>query len=132
MPQASPGAHLLVVDDEPELLALLRVVLEGEGFTVTGVPSGAAALAQLAANRPACILLDLQMPGMDGWEFLDEARARFGTLPPVVLMTASLPADLDLVARGIAVYLAKPFDMHEIIDAARLCVGAPVAHPSAH
>src|SRR5262245_44100530 len=74
---------VLVVDDDPDLLDVVRFALEGEGFGVETAENGEKALAHLRTGlRPALVLLDLMMPVMNGWKFLDEV-AKTPALKPV-------------------------------------------------
>ncbi len=86
-----PGrpAPVLVVDDDPECRSLVRRHLEAEGWRVTEAADGEAGLRAAAADPPALVLLDLMMPGVDGFGFLDEFPRRFpGSRTPVVVLTA--------------------------------------------
>ena len=86
-----PGrpAPVLVVDDDPECRELVRRHLEAEGWRVTEAADGEAVLRLLAADPPALVLLDLMMPGVDGFGFLDEFPRRFpGSRTPVIVLTA--------------------------------------------
>jgi PAS domain S-box-containing protein len=83
------GRHALVVDDLPDNRTLLRRALEQEGWSVAEAADGRAGLDAVAAQHPALVLLDLMMPGMDGFDFLRELRARpEGRAIPVVVVTA--------------------------------------------
>jgi len=107
--------HILVVDDEPTIVAVVRDRLQREGFLVRGVASGEEALSQVAANVPDLIVLDVMLPGIDGFEVLRRLRAAGHNLP-VILLTARD----DVVDRIIGLeiggddYLVKPFDPHEL------------------
>src|SRR5215212_857675 len=86
-----PGRKVvLVVDDEQGLLEVVRFALEGEGFEVETARNGVEALERLRTGmRPSLVLLDLMMPVMSGWEFLDEiARSPSLEPPPIVVLTA--------------------------------------------
>jgi PAS domain S-box-containing protein len=90
----APGAGVLVVEDDDATRAVLRRALEKEGWTVSEAENGRVGLERVAAETPALILLDLMMPEMDGFEFLDELRARHETAaPPVVVITAKTLSD---------------------------------------
>ena len=80
---------MLVVDDDPECRELVRRNLEAEGWRVTEAADGEAGLRMVAADPPALVLLDLMMPGVDGFGFLDEFPRRFpGSRTPVIVLTA--------------------------------------------
>ena len=74
------GRPILVVDDEAAIRDALRMILEYEGYEVASAADGPAALAELESNPPDAVLLDIKMPGMDGFEVLDRIVAR-GTRP---------------------------------------------------
>ena len=118
-------AHVLVVDDDPSVRALVRDVLELEGHVVSLVPDGYAALRAVAAERPDCVVLDVMMPGMDGHEVLARLRASAGGRElPVVMLTAA--ADDDTAWRGwtggVDRVLGKPFDADDLLHHLdRLC-----------
>jgi CheY-like chemotaxis protein len=104
---------VLIVDDEQDLLDVTSFVLESEGFRVQTAKNGSEALEILrGGTRPELVLLDMMMPVMNGWEFL-EAIARipaFRTIPVVVLTaagTTSIP--------GAAEILRKPFDLGMLV-----------------
>ena len=88
-------ANILVVDDDADLRQTLQLLLDDSGYRVTAAASGQAALDQLLAGaRPDLILLDLMMPEMNGWQFLERARADASLAAiPVVIMTARKAAD---------------------------------------
>jgi DNA-binding response OmpR family regulator len=93
-----PGrpAPVLIVDDDPECRELVRRNLEAEGWRVTEAADGEAGLRMVAADPPALVLLDLMMPGVDGFGFLDEFPKRFpGSRTPVIVLTAKDLADDD-------------------------------------
>ena len=107
---ADRSAPILVVDDEPECRQVLRRYLEKEGWPVTEARDGEEALRSVASDPPALILLDLMMPGIDGFEFLNEFPRRFaGTQTPVVVLTAKeLTADdFDRLNGRVAKILSK-------------------------
>ena len=115
-------AKVLVVDDEPDIRELVRLNLELEGHEVQLVSGGMAALEAIATHPPDLVLLDLMMPGMDGWEVLRRIKAdpaeRVSELP-VLLLTARTD-DMDRVRGGIegAIrYITKPFSLVELRDA---------------
>ena len=109
--------HVLVIDDDPDLLQLLSMRLTAADYRVTAVQSAEAALAQLAIERPHLVLSDVQLPGRDGLALFDEIRARHPSLP-VILLTAhgTIPDAVEATARGVFSYLTKPFDGKALLD----------------
>lgn len=112
-------ARLLVIDDQDDIRALLKAVLEPQGHTVELAPSGTHALERFDDRPlPDLIVLDVQMPEMDGWETLSRVRADHGAFgPPVVLCTVKgHPRDL---LRGWTLgcdgYVWKPFDLKLLV-----------------
>ena len=106
------GPKILVVDDEEDLLELLRFNLSGEGFSVTCVATGEEALDKVAEEVPDLILLDLMLPGMDGLEVARRLKSQALTKEiPIVMLTAK-GEEGDIVKgleRGADDYVTKPF-----------------------
>jgi len=108
------SAHLLIVEDEPQLRALLRLYLESEGHRVTDVGDGKAALAAFEADPPDLVVLDLMLPGLQGEAVLEALRGA-GDVP--VLITSAKRSDAERIAGlrlGADDYLAKPFNPREL------------------
>ena len=105
---------ILVVDDEPAIVRLVRAKLQADGFAVIAATSGEEALETVERERPDLVVLDLMMPGIDGFETLRRIRARRQT--PVILLTArSGDADkLRGLEGGADDYLTKPFNPDEL------------------
>uniref|UniRef100_A0A486XWP3 Sensory histidine kinase YfhA n=1 Tax=Rheinheimera sp. BAL341 TaxID=1708203 RepID=A0A486XWP3_9GAMM len=114
---ASAKPRLLLVDDDPSLLRLLTLRLEGEGYQVISADSAEAALPLLAKNSVDAVLSDLRMPGLDGMSLFDEIAKRYPGLP-VVLMTAhgSIPEAVAATQRGVFGFLTKPLNTTELRD----------------
>jgi DNA-binding response OmpR family regulator len=112
---ASASRPILVVDDDVEILAMLRDFLEGEGLTVRTATNGAEALDMLDDVAPALILLDMRMPVLDGWGFAARLHERRATYP-IVVMTAAESARRWADEIGATGYIAKPFDVNELLQ----------------
>ena len=112
----APG-DILVVDDSRDARALYQALLGDDDHRVRTAASGEAALAAIAASMPDLVLLDVSMPGMDGWEVLRRLRAMPGGGPAVVMLTAAHP-EAQAIERGIKegadAYLAKPIEGREL------------------
>jgi DNA-binding response OmpR family regulator len=107
-------ARILVIEDEPQLRALLRLYLEREGHAVTDAGDGPTALDAFDADGADLVILDLMLPGMQGEAVLDALRAA-GDVP--VLITSAKRSDAERIAglrAGADDYLAKPFNPHEL------------------
>jgi CheY-like chemotaxis protein len=121
---------VLVVDDEPALRAVLRAVLDDEGYAVLEAAHGPAMLELLARKRADMVLLDVMMPGGDGREAHRQLRAR-ADLPdvPVVMMSAAVQPDgLD---PSIAAFLRKPFDLDHLLALVANLIGPSQADDTA-
>ena len=107
--------HVLAVDDDPHIRELLRLYLEREGFVVHEAGDGAAALALLETQSADIVVLDLMMPGVDGWELCRALRA--GSDVPILLLTARDETKDKVWGFGLGVddYLVKPFDPAELV-----------------
>jgi DNA-binding response OmpR family regulator len=109
------GKRILVVDDDTDIRALLRELLERRGFSVAEAADGRQALQQLYGGRPDLVLLDVGMPGMDGWTTLERIRELSDV--PVVMLTAR-SAELEKT-RGLRAgaddYVTKPFGRQELL-----------------
>lgn len=114
------GARALVVDDAADIRLLADLVLSMAGFTVTAAASGRDALRVIAENDlPDIVLLDVQMPDVDGWETLSRLRAdpRTADLPIVLCTVKGLPEDtLKGWSLGCDGYLGKPFDIGGLVE----------------
>jgi len=109
---------ILHIEDESEILELVTEILRHPQVTFMGAPDGATGLALASEHRPDLILLDIMLPGMDGWEVFVRLRASPETadIPVVMLTVKNMPYD---VARGSLVdrlegYIRKPFDIWEL------------------
>ena len=121
---------VLVVEDDPDPLALMELVLAGAGHRVRTAPEGGAALARTAEELPGLIFLDMRMPGMNGWEFAREFRARHGRACPIVVVTAAENARERAEEIGADGWLAKPFDLDDVLRMAERHLG-PGPSPTA-
>jgi two-component system OmpR family response regulator len=108
------SSKLMVVDDDKTLLKFLKEYLEGDGFNITTVDSGTKALRTFYSERPDLIILDIMMPGMDGWEVCARIREMADT--PIILLTAKTSeADKMRGFRlGVDDYVVKPFSLAEL------------------
>jgi chemosensory pili system protein ChpA (sensor histidine kinase/response regulator) len=111
------GRTILVVDDDTNIQATLRALLEDEGYEVVVARDGVDALARLEGVQPALILLDLMMPRMDGYTFAAELQRR-GLHPgiPIVVLTAGASARQAAARLGAAGYAEKPFSINGLLD----------------
>lgn len=113
---------VLLVDDEPDLLAGLRYFLEDEGHEVATAPDAGMALRLLASERPDVIVCDMHLSGMNGLEFCEAVRAnpRWQAIP-VILSTGVLDRSLVRKGRelGVTDFLAKPFDLDALLAVLR-------------
>jgi two-component system KDP operon response regulator KdpE len=113
------GAKVLVVDDEPNILRSLAQYLSTEDFNVEMASSGMEALEKVESFLPELILLDVMMPGMDGFEVLDKIKSNpaFARTPVIMLTARDQSADvLKGYQSGATAYQVKPFDMDELLE----------------
>lgn len=107
--------HILAIDDEPNILIMLRRILEQEGYSVDTSPDGTAGLDMLDQHPPDLILLDVLMPGLDGYQVLKLIRERSDA--PVIMVTALRESVSTEKALGIGAddYVIKPFYIRELL-----------------
>jgi CheY-like chemotaxis protein len=113
MPQAG---DILVVDDEIDIVNLVVELLQDEGYEVRSAFNGEMALAAIAQQQPAMILMDMYMPQMTGIMLLEHLRTNGISAIPVVLMTASPRAAESLLNMDLVDYLPKPFDIDQLLQ----------------
>jgi DNA-binding response OmpR family regulator len=109
------ASRILVVDDDDDIRGLVRALLERAGHEVTDAPDGRAGLRELYAGSPDLVILDVAMPGLDGWATLE--RIREVTDVPVLMLTAR-DAELERVRGlmgGADDYVVKPFGRQELV-----------------
>lgn len=107
---------VLVVDDDDGIRGALQALLEDEGYCVRAAGNGIEALAVCREGLPALIVLDLMMPKMDGATFMDVLRRGYATVPPVLVLSASQRAPQQVQQMGVEAYIAKPFDLDELLS----------------
>lgn len=115
--------RILVIEDEPRILSFLRLGLEAEGFVVDCAEDGAVGLARALAEPYELVVLDLQLPRLDGRRLLGELRRHRPQLPVLILSARSdLPTKLQSFELGANDYLSKPFSFDELVARVRVHV----------
>ena len=119
LPQLEAMPEILVVEDDEAIRGLVSEVLRDDGYDVTEAANGAEALAYVNHHKPDLIVLDLMMPVMDGWAFVERCRrhARCADVPIVVTSAShDLPKTAErLRSYGVRTCLAKPFDVDGLL-----------------
>ena len=112
-PRGGQVATILVVEDSPDNMKLFTTLLSLHGHQVVGLPSGAGLLETMAASSPDLVLMDIQLPGCDGFTLLDEIRMARGKSVRVVALTAhAMAGDRErAIGAGFDGYIAKPIDI---------------------
>ncbi len=113
----SGGAHILVIDDDEDILRLLTLRLQARGFRVTAATSAEEGLTKIAIDPPRVVVSDIRLPGRDGLSLFEELRVTRPSLP-VILLTAhgTIPDAVDATSRGVFGYLTKPFDSQTLLS----------------
>ena len=130
------ASDVLLVDDDPDLLKLISLRLTSAGYRVRTADSGETALAALAVQRPAAVITDLKMPGIDGLALFDAIHRQHPAMP-VIILTAhgTIPEAVSATQRGVFGFLTKPFDSQELLQkvaaAVRLSGGEAEPTPQA-
>ena len=108
---------ILLVDDDPDLLKLISLRLTSAGYRVRTADSGETALAAIAVQRPAAVITDLRMPGIDGLQLFEAIDRQHAALP-VIILTAhgTIPDAVTATQRGVFGYLTKPFDSQDLLQ----------------
>ena len=113
------GPVVLIVDDDERMREYVRVNLEMEGYTVREAGDGEEGLQVLEESTPDLVLLDVMMPGVDGWEMLRRVQERHGVgTIPVIMFSGKVdePAAEEAAKRGAQGFIGKPFNPQELID----------------
>lgn len=114
------GRRVVYIEDDPEMIDLVVMILSRRGFDVKGAHGGRNGLEMVFTDKPDLVLLDLMMPGMDGWEVYQQIKANEDTREiPVIVITAKAQAIDRVLGLHIAKvddYIAKPFRPQELLD----------------
>jgi two-component system alkaline phosphatase synthesis response regulator PhoP len=117
---------IMVVDDNPDIITIVRTILEGKGYNVNSAYSGAELLSSLEKDKPDLVVLDIMMPQMDGLEVLTRLKAAPETASiPVILLTAKVQYEdvLGGYKLGADYYITKPFTSTQLINGINLLLG---------
>lgn len=113
--QDSNRKKLLVVDDEPDTVILLKHILRHEGYDVAGASNGLEAIEKMKEIQPSLVLLDMMMPQMDGWEAINKIREIANT--PIIILSANSQVESIIHALQVGAddYITKPFNQAEVL-----------------
>ena len=119
--QESQPHRLLVVEDDPDIRSMMREALTRQGYQVSTASSGQEVLGQVVRSQPDLILLDLKMPGMDGYEVIRQLKNDEDTQSIPIIVTTASPLDKErdkirVLGMGATQYITKPLSLHSLID----------------
>ena len=117
---------IMVVDDNPDIITIVRTILEGKGYNVLSASSGPELLELLKSNKPDLIILDIMMPEMDGLEVLTRLKGMNDTTAiPIILLTAKVQYEdvLGGYKLGADYYITKPFTSTQLVNGINLLLG---------
>jgi CheY-like chemotaxis protein len=117
MARKGQGYTILIADDEPEVVNLVQIVLETEGYRVQSASNGKKALDKITEDPPDLLLLDVRMPEMTGLMLLDSLRSDPACARIPVIMLSVVVTDPEVrtaLERGAIAYLSKPFEIREL------------------
>jgi two-component system response regulator VicR len=124
---AEDAKRVVCVEDEPEMIDLVRLILGRKGFNVIGANGGIEGLETVRREKPDLVLLDLMMPDMDGWEVYQQMKADTELRDiPVVVVTAkaqSIDKVLGLHIAKVDDYITKPFGPQELLESVEKIIG---------
>ncbi|MCD6082233.1 response regulator [candidate division WOR-3 bacterium] len=119
-------AKILVVEDEPEIRILVKTILEKAGYSVVEAEDGEAALRLVNEEEPDLVLLDVMIPGIEGWEVCRRIRENEATRRIPIIMVTVRTTDEDIqrsVECGANAHINKPFDQRELLDTIKKLLG---------
>ena len=123
--------HILIVDDDPDIVKTIRDYLEQSGYSVAQAADGEQALTAVRHQRPDCLVLDVMMPKLDGWGVVQALRADSQTADmPIIMLTARVD-DTDKIVgleMGADDYITKPFNPRELLARIRVQVRRTTQH----
>ena len=111
--------RILVVDDEPDVVSTLTVLLEDEGYEVRGLQRGTEVMPEIAKFNPYAVLLDIAMPDMSGYEVAQQIRRRYGQMKPLLIAISGRykkePDRMLAELAGFDHHVAKPYDPNALL-----------------
>ncbi len=120
---------IVCIDDDPELITLMRLIFHPRGFRLIGAASGPEGLETMQQVKPDLVLLDLMMPGMSGWEVFRRMKAdeELREVPVVVVTVRAQPMErtLGLHVLGVDDYVTKPFKIQDLVQRVCRALGIP-------
>jgi two-component system, OmpR family, response regulator VicR len=123
--------RILCIEDDPDMIDLIRLILERRGFVVEGADGGKAGLRAMQASPPDLVLLDLMMPDMDGWDVYQKMKADAVTRSiPIIVVTASaqgIDREFGLHIAKVDDYIVKPFSPQDLLASVDRVLGAKSA-----
>ncbi|MCS7286612.1 MAG: response regulator [Anaerolineae bacterium] len=119
--------RILCIEDEPEMIELIRIILEKKGFEVKGAVGGKEGLEKARSEKPDLILLDLMMPEMDGWEVYRQLKSdeELKDIPVIIVTARSQNIDkiLGLHIAKVDDYITKPFGPSDLVESIKRVLG---------
>jgi DNA-binding response OmpR family regulator len=123
-------ARVLVADDNPDILFLLRTNLDAAGFETITVTDGELALRAIEEQHPDVLLLDLMMPVLDGWGVLERLEEQGSDLPIIVVSASDSAVNIQRATElGATGYVTKPFNLRGLIDMIHGVLGPEAEEP---
>ncbi|HWW00539.1 MAG TPA: response regulator [Candidatus Acidoferrum sp.] len=110
---------ILIVDDDPDMVEMLRLTLHNEGYAIRTAVNGREALRKALVSAPDLVVLDLIMPGLHGFNVCERLRNHAATASVPIIMVTALPGELPRSAGmelGADVYIRKPFEIQELVS----------------
>ena len=106
---------VLIVDDDLDMIEVIELVLHDAGYTTRAALNGQLAMDAVAVEMPALIVLDILMPVMNGWQFAQAFRARYGRAVPIVVATAAEQVERRRNGLDVTDVLPKPFEISDLL-----------------
>jgi DNA-binding response OmpR family regulator len=109
--------RVLIVEDDPDTLVIMRVNLQAAGIEPILASDGSTAISRIEAEQPDAVLLDVLLPGIDGWDVLEQLHSMGDPVPVIVCSGKKNPHDIQRATDlGAVAYLVKPFDIDRLLD----------------